>query len=62
MAQMCVKTRRIDVALVCLGHMRNWRATRALNAAIVRGDNVNLQAARLAIELYMLVILFIKFY
>lgn len=55
MAQMCVKTRRIDVARVCLGHMRNWRALRAVNKAIKRGDNVNLQTARLAIELNMIV-------
>ena len=30
MAHMCVKTKRIDVAEVCLGNMGNARGTRAL--------------------------------
>ncbi|KAH7689495.1 hypothetical protein AAVH_40505 [Aphelenchoides avenae] len=54
MAQMCVKTRRIDVARVCLGHMRNARAARALRLSIQTGDSVDVQAARLAVELGMI--------
>ncbi|XP_068610701.1 intraflagellar transport protein 140 homolog [Brachionichthys hirsutus] len=33
MAQMCVKTRRLDVARVCLGNMGNARAAKALREA-----------------------------
>lgn len=56
MAQMCVKTRRIDVAKVCLSHTKNWRAFRALNSSIARNESADLQAALLAIELDMIVI------
>lgn len=55
MARMCVKTRRIDVALVCLGHMRNARAVHAVRECMKRGEPLELQAATLAIELDMLV-------
>lgn len=60
MARMCVKTRRIDVARVCLGHMGNARAARALRHCLQKGDSVDLQAARLAIELDMVVSLLFK--
>lgn len=55
MARMCVKTRRIDVARVCLGHMKNARAARALRHSLISGDSLNLQVARLAVELDMIV-------
>jgi hypothetical protein len=54
MARMCIKTRRIDVALVCLGHMRNARAASAVRKSL--HEPVDLQAACLAIQLDMLVI------
>uniref|UniRef100_A0A183C9R0 Amidase domain-containing protein n=1 Tax=Globodera pallida TaxID=36090 RepID=A0A183C9R0_GLOPA len=53
MARMCVKTRRIDVARVCLGHMGHARTARAIRRAVVRGDATELQIARLAVELGM---------
>lgn len=34
MAHMCVKTRRLDVAAVCLGNMKHARGARALRRAI----------------------------
>nr|CAD2162670.1 unnamed protein product [Meloidogyne enterolobii] len=53
MARMCVKTRRIDVARVCLGHMANARAARAIRRTIELKELPELQIARLAIELGM---------
>jgi len=50
---MCVKTRRIDVARVCLGHMANARAARAIRRTIELKELPELQIARLAIELGM---------
>lgn len=56
LARMCVKTRRLDVAGVCLGHMGNARAARALRQAVT-DDNLSHEAklAVLAIQLDMLV-------
>uniref|UniRef100_A0A7E4V608 TPR_REGION domain-containing protein n=1 Tax=Panagrellus redivivus TaxID=6233 RepID=A0A7E4V608_PANRE len=54
MARMCVKTRRIDVARVCLGNMHNARAARNIRLSVERGESVDMQAAQLAIELGML--------
>uniref|UniRef100_A0A915CSH0 Anaphase-promoting complex subunit 4-like WD40 domain-containing protein n=1 Tax=Ditylenchus dipsaci TaxID=166011 RepID=A0A915CSH0_9BILA len=54
MARMCVKTRRIDVARVCLGHMGNARAACALRHCLEKGESIELQTARLAIELGMI--------
>uniref|UniRef100_A0AC35F1W5 Uncharacterized protein n=1 Tax=Panagrolaimus sp. PS1159 TaxID=55785 RepID=A0AC35F1W5_9BILA len=54
MARMCVKTRRMDVARVCLGNMQNSRAARNVRLSIERGDSADIQAARLAIELGMI--------
>ncbi|CAD5216485.1 unnamed protein product [Bursaphelenchus xylophilus] len=54
MARMCVKTRRMDVAIVCLGHMKRARSVRALKESIARGDSTELQAAVLAMELDMI--------
>ena len=33
LAKMCIKTRRLDVALVCLGNMGNARAAKAVREA-----------------------------
>ncbi|KAF7638044.1 Amidase domain-containing protein [Meloidogyne graminicola] len=54
MARMCVKTRRIDVARVCLGHMGNARALRAIRRTIELKELTDLQIGRLAIELGMI--------
>ncbi|KAL1494371.1 hypothetical protein ABEB36_009980 [Hypothenemus hampei] len=47
LARMCVKTRRLDVAIVCLGHMGNAKAARALRLAI--NDDSLPQEAKLAV-------------
>ncbi|XP_049817321.1 intraflagellar transport protein 140 homolog isoform X2 [Aethina tumida] len=55
LARMCVKTRRLDVAGVCLGHMGNAQAARALRLAIA-DQTLPLEAkvAVLAVHLGML--------
>ncbi|XP_055006428.1 intraflagellar transport protein 140 homolog isoform X2 [Boleophthalmus pectinirostris] len=53
MARMCVKTRRLDVARVCLGNMGNPRAAKALKEAEVEPE-AEAQVAMLAIQLGML--------
>ncbi|CAG9817936.1 unnamed protein product [Phaedon cochleariae] len=55
LARMCVKTRRLDVAGVCLGHMGDAKAARALRMA-VGDETLSLQAkvAVLAVHLGML--------
>lgn len=56
LAKMCVKTRRLDVAGVCLGHMGNAKAARNLRLAMADPDlPIEAQIAVLAIELGMLV-------
>ncbi|XP_075890571.1 intraflagellar transport protein 140 homolog [Nelusetta ayraudi] len=53
MARMCVKTRRLDVARVCLGNMGNARAAKALKEA--EGEpEPEAQVAMLAVQLGML--------
>ncbi|XP_030750453.1 intraflagellar transport protein 140 homolog [Sitophilus oryzae] len=47
LARMCVKTRRLDVASVCLGHMGDAKAARALRLAI--NDNTLPQEAKVAV-------------
>lgn len=56
LARMCVKTKRLDVAGVCLGHIGNARAARALRLAVA-DDSLPYEAklAVLAIQLNMLV-------
>ncbi len=54
MARMCVKSRRLDVARVCLGNMGNARAARALRDA-EKEPEVEAQVAVLATQLGMLV-------
>ncbi|KAM3859666.1 intraflagellar transport protein 140 homolog [Diretmus argenteus] len=53
MARMCVKTRRLDVARVCLGNMGNARAARALREAEAEAEP-EARVAMLAIQLGML--------
>ncbi|KAM4716079.1 intraflagellar transport protein 140 homolog isoform 1-T3 [Anableps anableps] len=53
MARMCVKTRRLDVARVCLGNMGNARAAKAVKEAEAEPEP-EAQVAMLAIQLGML--------
>lgn len=56
LARMCVKMKRLDVAGVCLGHMGDARAARALRLAV--GDKslpIEAKLAVLAVQLGMLV-------
>lgn len=55
MAKMCVISRRLDVAAVCLGNMGNARAAMALRKAREELPEVEAQLAVLAIQLDMLV-------
>lgn len=50
MAHMCVKTKRLDVAEVCLGNMANARGSRAVKAARIHPEK-EAQIAMLAIQL-----------
>nr|CAB3255295.1 intraflagellar transport protein 140 homolog [Phallusia mammillata] len=52
MAQMCVKTRRLDVAKVCLANMGNARGARALKE-VAKEPQRDARIARLALELGM---------
>lgn len=55
LARMCVKTRRLDVAAVCLGHMGNARAARALRLAVNNNSlPIEAKVAVLATQLGML--------
>ncbi|KAG7210438.1 hypothetical protein KM043_011970 [Ampulex compressa] len=52
LARMCVKTKQLNMALLCLGHMKQARAARALREAM-HDDSLNLEAkvGVLAVEL-----------
>ncbi|XP_076655730.1 intraflagellar transport protein rempA [Halictus rubicundus] len=52
LARMCVKTKQLNMALLCLGHMKQARAARALREAM-QDDTLNLEAkvGVLAVEL-----------
>ncbi|XP_017888145.1 intraflagellar transport protein 140 homolog [Ceratina calcarata] len=52
LARMCVKTKQLNMALLCLGHMKQARAARALREAM-QDDSLNLEAkvGILAVEL-----------
>ena len=52
MARMCVKTRRLDVAQVCLANMGHARGARALREAEKEPERDS-RVARLALELGM---------
>ena len=50
MAKMCVKTRRLDVASVCLGNMSHARGAKALRES-QNEDELDAKVAALAIQL-----------
>lgn len=50
MAKMCVKSRRLDVASVCLGNMGHARGAKALREAI-KEPELDARVAVLAIQL-----------
>ena len=54
MARMCVKTKRLDVATVCLGNMGNARAARALRE-VHREPELDARVACLAVQLGLIV-------
>ena len=54
MARMCVKTKRLDVATVCLGNMGNARGAKALRES-QKEPEYDARVAMLAIQLGMLV-------
>ncbi|OQR87348.1 Intraflagellar Transport protein [Achlya hypogyna] len=51
MAHMCIKTKRLDVAQVCLGHMGHARGAAAVDAAASPGVAVEVPIAMVAIQL-----------
>ena len=55
MAQMCVKSHRIDVAKVCLGNMGNVKGIRLLREEAVKGADSDTQVALIALNLGMMV-------
>jgi len=61
---MCVKTQRLDVGAVCLGHMQQARGARALRIAASEPE-LEARVAALAVQLGLLVSLvfgFLSFY
>uniref|UniRef100_A0A7I4KED3 Anaphase-promoting complex subunit 4 WD40 domain-containing protein n=1 Tax=Brugia malayi TaxID=6279 RepID=A0A7I4KED3_BRUMA len=54
MAHMCVKTQRLDIALLCLGNMGHASGARALKKSMKNGDPIEVQVAILAIQLGLL--------
>lgn len=54
---MCVKTKRLDVASVCLGNMKNARAAKALRKAMKEPEH-DARVASLAVQLNMLASLY----
>ena len=54
LARMCVKTKRLDVAAVCLGHMKHARGARALRLASAE-PQLEARVAVLAVQLGLLV-------
>ncbi|KAF0691673.1 Aste57867_17141 [Aphanomyces stellatus] len=54
MAHMCVKTKRLDVAEVCLGNMGHARGAAAVNGAKVENPEVEAPIAMVAIQLGLL--------
>ena len=53
MAKMCVKTKRLDVAAICLGNMGHAAGARAVRKAIRSKEAPEVQAAILAVHLNM---------
>lgn len=54
MARMCVKTKRLDVAALCLGNMGHARGARALRQAM-KEPQLDARVAMLALQLNMVV-------
>ena len=54
MARMCVVTKRLDVAAICLGNMGHAAGARAVRKAIRSKEEPDVQAAILAVHLNML--------
>lgn len=54
MAKMCVKTKRLDVASLCLGNMGHARGARALRFAM-NEPQLDARVAMLALQLGMIV-------
>lgn len=50
MARMCVKTKRLDVALVCLGNMGNAAGAKAVRECQAQEPEINAHVAMLAIQ------------
>ena len=55
LAKMCVKTKRLDVAALCLGNMGHARGAKALRKAMAEEPQMDAQVAMLALQLGMLV-------
>lgn len=55
MAQMCVKSHRIDVAKVCLGNMGNVKGIKLLREEASKGADSDTQVALIALNLGMIV-------
>jgi hypothetical protein len=55
MAQMCVKSHRIDVAKVCLGNMGNVKGIKLLRQEAAKGADSDTQVAIIALNLGMIV-------
>lgn len=53
MARMCVKTKRLDVAMVCLGNMGNAGAAKAVRECKQNEPEPNVHVAMLAINIGM---------
>ena len=62
LANMCVKTKQLDMAMLCLGHMKQARGARALREAM-QNDSLTLEAkvGILAVELELHVSILNKF-
>lgn len=61
MVRNCVKTRRMDVALLCLAKMKEARIAREVRRVIENEKEPQTHVAQLAIQLGMLVIFSSKF-
>ena len=53
MARMCVKTKRLDVAMVCLGNIGNAGAAKAVRECQKEEPELNAHIAMLAIQIGM---------
>lgn len=61
MARMCVKTKRLDVAALCLGNMGHARGARALRQAM-KEPQLDARVAMLALQLNMVVSSLLRVY